>query len=61
VRWRWDSPADEAEFASKLRQWVRDGLGAVDGGVVDVAVRSGAVTLVMAPSGPLARRLAAAR
>jgi hypothetical protein len=70
VRWRWDTPADEQEFASKLRQWVRDGLGAepqgggtfgIDAGQVAVGVRGGAVTLAMAPAGPLARRLAAAR
>jgi hypothetical protein len=58
VRWRWDSEADLREFATKLRQWVRDGLGAVDGGSVVVAVRGGAVTLAMAPSRALARRLA---
>ena len=69
VRWRWDTPADAREFAAKLRQWVPDGLGAtaqdgggfgIDGGRVAVAARDGAVTLAMAPSGPLARRLAAA-
>jgi hypothetical protein len=60
VRWRWDTPRDSREFAVKLRQWVRDGLGAVDGGAVVVDVRDGAVTLAMAPSGSLARRLAAA-
>jgi hypothetical protein len=69
ARWRWDTPADERAFATKLRQWVRDGLGAepraggasgIDGGHVAVDVRDGAVTLAMAPSGPLARRLAAA-
>ena len=67
MRWRWDTPADEREFAAKLRQWVRDGLGAtaqdggtsgIDGGHVAVAARDGAVTLAMAPTGPLARRLA---
>ena len=69
VRWRWDTPADAREFEAKLRQWVGDGLGAtaqdggtfgIDGGHVAVATRDGAVTLAMAPSGPLARRLAAA-
>ena len=58
VRWRWDSAADQREFAAKLRQWVRDGLGPVEGGSVVVAVRGGAVTLAMAPSRPVARRLA---
>ena len=60
VRWRWDTPRDSREFAAKLRQWVRDGLGAVDGGDVAVAERGGEVTLAMAPTGALARRLAAA-
>ena len=60
ARWRWDTPRDEREFAVKLRQWVRDGLGAVDGGDVAVAERDGEVTLAMAPTGELARRLAAA-
>ena len=67
MRWVWDTPADVREFAAKLRQWVRDGLRAtgqaggtsgIDGGHVAVAVRDGAVTLAMAPTGPLARRLA---
>ena len=61
VRWRWDTPADAREFEAKLRQWVVDGLGAVEGGRVVVAERNGAVTLAMAPTGPLANRLAAAR
>lgn len=60
VRWRWDTPRDSREFVAKLRQWVRDGLGAVDGGAVVVASRGGSVTLAMAPSGALSRRLAAA-
>jgi hypothetical protein len=60
LRWRWDTPRDEREFAVKLRQWVRDGLGAVDEGDVAVAERDGEVTLAMAPTGELARRLAAA-
>jgi hypothetical protein len=58
VRWRWDSVADLREFAVKLRQWVRDGLGPVSGGSVNVSVRGGAVTLAMAPTPALARRLA---
>jgi hypothetical protein len=69
MRWRWDTSADLDEFAVKLRQWVRDGLRAmrqaggtagIGDGHVAVAVRGGAVTLAMAPSGPLAARLAAA-
>jgi hypothetical protein len=58
MRWRWDTTADRREFAAKLRQWVRDGLGPVSGGAVAVAVRGGAVTLAMAPTRTLARRLA---
>jgi hypothetical protein len=57
MRWRWDTPRDEAEFAAKLRQWVADGLGAVPGGV-SVRDEGGAVTLVLAPSAALARRVA---
>jgi hypothetical protein len=67
MRWTWDSAADEREFEAKLRQWVRDGLRAepqaggtfgIGGGHVAVGARGGAVTLAMAPTGPLARRLA---
>jgi len=58
VRWRWDTPADAQEFETKLRQWVVDGLGDVEGGRVVVAERDGAVTLAMAPDERLARRLA---
>jgi hypothetical protein len=62
MRWRWDTPGDEREFARKLRQWVRDGLRATaQAGGHAVAVRGGAVTLALAPTGPLARRLAASR
>jgi len=70
VRWRWDTPRDEREFAAELHQWIRDGLRAepqaggtfgIDGGHVALARRGGAVTLAMAPDGPLARRLARAR
>ena len=67
TRWVWDTPADEREFARKLTQWVADGLGAepqgsgafgLDAGQVAVRRRGGAVTLVMAPSAALARRVA---
>jgi hypothetical protein len=69
MRWVWDTPADRDEFARKLRQWVADGLRAtplaggafaLGGGSAVVAERGGAVTLAMAPDGPLAKRLAAA-
>ena len=70
MRWVWDTPADVGEFDAKLRQWVTDGLRAtpqsggiygIGGGHVAVAVRDGAVTLAMAPTGALAKRLAAVR
>ena len=57
MRWRWDTPRDEREFAAKLRQWVKDGLGDVGGGVA-VLERGGAVTLVLAPDDATARRIA---
>ena len=57
IRWVWDTPRDEREFAAKLRQWSRDGLDASDGAVV-VARRDGAVTLALAPDPALARRIA---
>jgi hypothetical protein len=69
VRWVWDTPRDEREFAAKLRQWVADGLGAerageewtVDGGAVAVGRRGGAVTLAMAPDRAQARRAVRSR
>jgi hypothetical protein len=69
IRWVWDTPADEREFARKLRQWIVDGLGArpregrgpaaysVAGGHVAMARRAGAVTLAMAPSAEVAKRV----
>jgi hypothetical protein len=57
MRWRWDTPADEREFAAKLRQWVRDGLGPVKGGVAVVEEQGGAVTLLLAPDAATAARL----
>ena len=70
LRWTWDTARDEAEFATKLRQWVADGLGAepagkdawtLDGGAIAVARRGGAVTLVMAPLPEQAARVASSR
>jgi hypothetical protein len=55
IRWRWDSPADEREFVTALRQWV----GATrDGGGVAIARSGAGVTLALAPSPGLAQRLA---
>jgi hypothetical protein len=50
MRWRWDTPRDEAEFAARLREVIGDR------GVV--ARRGGAVTLAVAPTRELAQRLA---
>jgi hypothetical protein len=58
MRWRWDTPRDEREFAARLRAWVRDGLGAAAQSGAAVARGGGAVTLVLAPSGALARQVA---
>jgi hypothetical protein len=67
IRWRWDTPADEREFADALRRWVREGLGAEAagedrwtsrGGGVAVTQRGGAVTLALAPTPEQAGRLA---
>ena len=57
MRWRWDTPRDEREFAGKLREWVRDKLG---GQATAVVKRRGAVTLAIAPDARLAGRLAGA-
>jgi hypothetical protein len=52
MRWRWDTPRDEIEFASRLRE-VMDGRGVV-------ARRRGAVTLAVAADRETAERLAGA-
>jgi hypothetical protein len=54
LRWVWDTPRDMAEFAAKLRIFARQ----LDSPGKAVQVRDGAVTLAVAPSGSLARRLA---
>ena len=53
MRWRWDTPRDARQFLAALRRWSagRDGAAVVN--------RSGAVTLVLAPTAALARRAAA--
>ncbi len=51
MRWRWDTPRDEAEFAARLRDVM---VGRV------VVRRGGTVTLAIAPSRDLAERLARA-
>jgi hypothetical protein len=55
MRWRWDTPGDEDEFAAALREWAS---GALHGphAVVD---RGGAVTLVVAPNTRILERVAA--
>jgi hypothetical protein len=57
MRWRWDTPRDEREFVSRLREWVHDKLGGQATAVVD---RRGAVTLAIAPDARVAARLVAA-
>jgi hypothetical protein len=52
MRWRWDTPRDEAEFAARLREVMGDR------GVV--ARRGGTVTLAVARDRDLAERLAGA-
>jgi hypothetical protein len=57
LRWRWDTPRDQREFAARLRVWtasVRDELGA---GLATATGPHG-VTLVLAPGDALARRVA---
>jgi hypothetical protein len=55
MRWRWDSAADEAEFAPALRAFAAAELG---GRASAIVRRGGMVTLVLAPSASLAERLA---
>jgi hypothetical protein len=55
IRWRWDTPRDEAEFARKLRAWA--GIQPSGPGIA-VARRDGTVTLAIGPSASLARRVA---
>jgi hypothetical protein len=50
MRWRWDTPRDEAEFAERLAE-VMEGRGVV-------TRRGGTVTLAIAPTRGLAERLA---
>jgi hypothetical protein len=52
MRWRWDTPRDEAEFTARLREVMGDR------GVV--LRRDGTVTLAVAPDRDLAERLAGA-
>jgi hypothetical protein len=56
MRWAWDTPRDEAEFAAALRALVADGLP--DSSRAAVGRAGGLVTLAIAPSPDLARRLA---
>jgi hypothetical protein len=55
MRWRWDTPREEAEFLPALREWAES---KVDGQHAVVA-RGGAVTLVVALDAPTVDRLAA--
>jgi hypothetical protein len=54
MRWRWDTPRDEAEFAAALREWAQSVLK----GPHAVVERGGAVTLVVAPDARTLGRVA---
>ena len=54
MRWRWDTPRDEREFAAALREWAQS--LHKPHAVVD---RGGAVTLVVADDKRVVRRVAA--
>jgi hypothetical protein len=65
MRWRWDTPRDQAQFVAALRAWGRGGLPGsapagrdawrTPGGAAALATCGGAVTLVLAPGLALAR------
>jgi len=55
MRWRWDTPRDEAEFAGALRVWAAGVLKRPH----TVVERGGAVTLVVAPDARILGRVAA--
>src|SRR4051794_4007166 len=55
MRWRWDTPRDEREFAPALREWAKSELH----GPHAVVDRGGAVTLVVADDDQSLRRVAA--
>ena len=57
MRWRWDTPRDEREFARKLSAFAGAEL---DGRPFAVVRRGGTVTLVIGPSQSLAERVARA-
>ena len=63
IRWRWDTPADAAEFHRAARTYVEEGLGGeqagdaaweVDEGWVAIAAEPGSTSLTFAPSRELA-------
>ncbi len=68
MRWKWDSPRDAQEFVAALRAWGEEGLPdstaarrdswRTPDGAAALALRDGAVTLVLAPQLALARRVA---
>lgn len=57
LRWRWDTPRDQREFAARLAVWARAERGRLGAGPA-VASGSRGVTLVLAPDAALARRIA---
>jgi hypothetical protein len=55
MRWRWDTPGDETEFAAALRAWAKRELHEPHA----VVERGGAVTLVLTDDDRILRRVAA--
>jgi hypothetical protein len=59
LRWRWDTSADQREFAARLEVWRRAVRARLGAGLA-TAVGPHGVTLALAPDAALARRLARA-
>jgi hypothetical protein len=57
LRWRWDTPRDQREFAARLGIW-RKSVRAELGAGLATATGAHGVTLVLAPDDALARRVA---
>jgi hypothetical protein len=57
LRWRWDTPRDQRQFAARLRVW-RASVRARLGAGLATATGPRGVTLVLAPDDALARRVA---
>jgi hypothetical protein len=59
LRWRWDTPRDERQFAAALRAWATEERTRLSSSLA-IADHAGAVTLALAPTPRLAARLARA-